>query len=80
LIVSIFREVYRTKSSLLCSLLPSPVTSSHLGPNIFLSTLLSDNIGDVSPFLFVYHHRHPDKQWRSDVLLCCLSRLFPTDF
>ena len=35
----IFGEEYRAQSSLLCSLLQSPVTSSLLGPNILLSTL-----------------------------------------
>jgi hypothetical protein len=33
----IFGEEYRAYSSLLCSLLHSPVTSSLLGPNILLS-------------------------------------------
>jgi hypothetical protein len=35
----IFGEEYRSWSFSLCSLLHSPVTSSVLGPNIFLSTL-----------------------------------------
>ena len=35
----IFGEEYRAQSSLLCSLLHSPVTSSLLGPSILLSTL-----------------------------------------
>ena len=42
-----FGELYRPWFSS-CSLLQSPVTSSHLGPNIFLSTLLS---GALSLFL-----------------------------
>jgi hypothetical protein len=33
---------YRSLNSLLCSFLHSPVTSSLLGPNIFLSTLFSN--------------------------------------
>jgi hypothetical protein len=40
----IFGDQYRSLSSSLCSLLHSPVTSSLLGPNIFLSTLFSQSI------------------------------------
>ena len=36
----IFGDEYTSLSSLLCSLLQSPVTSSLLGPNILLSTVL----------------------------------------
>ena len=39
-----FDEKYREWSSLLCSLLHSPVTSSVLGPNILLSTLFSKTL------------------------------------
>ena len=52
----IFGEQYRSKSSSLCSLLHSPVTSSLLGPNTFPSTLFSNQEGtrfgrlDISPF------------------------------
>ena len=38
----IFVEEYRPLSSSLCSLRYSPLTSSHLSPNIFLSTLFSN--------------------------------------
>ena len=38
-----FGELYRSWCSS-CSLLQSPVTSFHLGPNIFLSTLLLDTL------------------------------------
>ena len=38
---TILAEAYKSLSSSLCSFLLSPVTSSLLGPNIFLSTLLS---------------------------------------
>ena len=41
----IFGEEQKTSSSLLCSHLPSAVTSSLLGPNILLSTLFSKNLG-----------------------------------
>jgi hypothetical protein len=37
-------EEHRSQSSSLCSLLRSPVTSSHLGPNIPLSTLFSNTL------------------------------------
>ena len=40
----IFGEQYRAWSSLLCSLLHSPLTSSLLGPNILLSTLFSKTL------------------------------------
>jgi len=41
---TIFGEEYRSFSSSLCSFLHSPVTSSHLDPNIFLSTLFSNTL------------------------------------
>ena len=40
----IFDEQYRSSSSSVCSFLHSPVTSSPLGPSIFLSTLFSNNL------------------------------------
>jgi hypothetical protein len=40
----IFGEVCKWWSSFLCSLLQRPPTSSHLGPNIVLSTLFSDTL------------------------------------
>jgi hypothetical protein len=39
-------EEYKLRSSSICSFLHSPVTSSLLGPNILLSTLISLNIRD----------------------------------
>ena len=47
-----FGEEYRSLSSSLCSLLHSPVTSSLLGPNIFLSTLFA-NTFRLSACLYV---------------------------
>jgi hypothetical protein len=40
----IFGEAHKLWSSSLCSHLQPPATSSLLGPNILLSTLLSDTI------------------------------------
>jgi hypothetical protein len=37
-------EEYRLQSSLLCSLLYSPVTKSILGPNIFFSTVATNTV------------------------------------
>ena len=48
----IFGQQYRSLSSSLCSLLHSPVTSSLLGPNIILSTLVSNTLS-LHPFLNV---------------------------
>jgi hypothetical protein len=53
----IFREEYKLWSSSLCSFLKCPVTSSHFGPNIFISTLFS-NTFSLRPSLNVR-----DKFW-----------------
>jgi len=42
--LTIFGEEYRELSSSLCSFLHSPVTSSLIGPNILLSTLVSKHL------------------------------------
>ena len=44
IIRTIWGEEYRSLSSSLCSFLYSPVTSSLLGPNILLNTLLSNTL------------------------------------
>jgi hypothetical protein len=44
LITEMIFDEYRTQSSLLCSLLHSPVTSSLLRPNILLSTLVAKTL------------------------------------
>ena len=41
---NVLGEEYRSSSSSLCSFLHSPVTSSHLGPNILLNTLFSNTL------------------------------------
>jgi hypothetical protein len=40
----IVREAYKLRSSSLCSLLQPPATSSHLSPNILISTMFTDNL------------------------------------
>ena len=45
---------YRSQSSSLCSLLYSPVTSSRLCPNIFLSTLISNTLILCSSLKLIY--------------------------
>jgi len=46
--VTVFGKQYRSLNSSLCSVLPSPVTSSLLRPNIFLSTLIQRSSLNVS--------------------------------
>jgi len=46
----ILGDEYRSLSSSLCSFLHSPVTSSLLGPNIFLNTLFSNTLSLRSSF------------------------------
>jgi hypothetical protein len=56
-----FGEAYRSLSSSLSNLLYSPLTSSLLGPNIFLSTLFA-NILRLGPCLYVEDQvSHPYK-------------------
>jgi len=45
----IFYEEYRSKSSSLCSLLHSPVSSSLLGSNVFLRTLFTNPLSLCPP-------------------------------
>jgi hypothetical protein len=44
IILIILGEEYKSRSSLLCNFLYSPVTSYLFGPNIFLSTLFSNTL------------------------------------
>ena len=54
-------EEYKSFSSSLCNLLHSPVTSSLLGPNIFLNTLFSNTLSFVSPCSVNDQVSHPYK-------------------
>jgi len=55
-------EEYRSLSSLLCSLFHSPVTSSLLGSNIFLSTLFSNTLSPPSSLNTRDQVSHSDKK------------------
>jgi hypothetical protein len=57
----IFGDEYRSLSSSLCSLLHSPVTPSLLGPNIPLSTLLSNTLSLCSSLSVTDQVSHPYK-------------------
>ena len=58
---TILGEEYRSLSSSLCNLLHSPVTSSLLGPNIFLSTLFSNTLSRRSSLSVSDQVSHPCK-------------------
>ena len=58
----IFCEQYRSLSSSLCSFLHSPVTSSHLGPIILLSTLFSNTLNLYSSLNVTDQVSHPYKK------------------
>ena len=76
LITRIFGEEYRSLSSSLCSLPHSPVTTSLLGPNIFLSTLFSNNLSLGSSFNVSdeVSNPHKTKQNRSTLFSNILYR------
>ena len=57
----ILRKEYRSLSSILCSVLHSPVTSSLLGPNILLSTLFSNALSQRSSLNVSDQVLHPYK-------------------
>ena len=58
---TILGEEYKSFRSSLCSLVHSPVTSSLLGPNIFLNTLFSNNLSFLSYRSVNDHVSHPYK-------------------
>jgi len=59
----ILGEEYRSLSSSLCSFLNFPVTSSLLGPNILLSTLISDTLSLRSSLNVSDQVSHRYKHW-----------------
>ena len=73
---TILVEVYRLLSSTLCSFLHSLVTSSLLGPNIFLSTLFSNTLSLPSSFNVSDQVSHQYKTKGKIVVLCILIFIF----
>jgi len=59
---TILGEDYRSFSSSLCNLLHSPVTSSHLGPNILLNTMFSNTFSFLSSRIVNDQVSHPYKK------------------
>jgi len=70
-----FGEQYRSRSSS-CSLLQFPVTSSHLGPNIFLSTLFSDTLSLCFSFCVWDQVSHPCQTTGNITILHILMCIF----
>jgi len=62
-------EQYRSLSSSLFSFLHSPVTSSLLGPNILLNTLLSNTLSLRSSLNVSDHVQHSDKTTCENIVL-----------
>ena len=58
---TILGEEYKSFSSSLCNLLHSPVTSSLLGPNILLNTMLSNTLIFLSSRSVIDQVSHPNK-------------------
>jgi hypothetical protein len=73
---TIFGDEYRSLSSSLCSLLHSPVASSLLGPNILLSTLLSNTLSLCSYLSVRYQVSHPYKTTGKIIVLYLLNFVF----
>ena len=72
----IFGEEYRPKSSSLCSLLHSSVTSSLLGPNILLSALFSTTLCLCSSVNVSDQVPHPYKMTGKTIVLHILVFIF----
>jgi hypothetical protein len=71
-----FGVEYRAQSSSLCSLLHSPVTSSLLGPNILLSTLISKTLSLRYSLNVTDHISHPYKTTGKMIVLHILTFAF----
>ena len=69
---TILGEEYKSLSSLLCSLLHSPVTSSLLGPNILLNTIFSNTISFLSSLNVSDQASHPYKTTGKIIVLYIL--------
>ena len=67
-----FGEEDRSLSSLLCTFLHSPITSSFLGPNILLSTLFSNTLSLRSSLSVSDQVSHPYKTAGKIIVLCIL--------
>jgi hypothetical protein len=63
----ILAEGNKLWSSSLCSFLQSPVTSSLLDPNIFLSPLFSNTLSVCSSLNFRDQVSHPHKTWQHGI-------------
>ena len=68
----ILLEEYKSYSCSLCSLLHSPVTSSLLGPNILLNTMLSNTLSFLSSLNVSDQVSHPYKTTDKIIVLCIL--------
>ena len=66
----IFGELYRSLNSTLCSFLHSLITSSLLGPNILLNTLISNILTLRSSVNVSDQASHPFKTTGKIVVLC----------
>ena len=71
----IFGEGYRYLSSSLFSFLHAPVTSSHLGPNILLSTLFPNTLSLRSSLNVSDHVSHPYKTTSKIIILVNTRRI-----
>jgi phosphate starvation-inducible membrane PsiE len=68
-------EVYRSLSSSLCNFLHSPLTSSLLGPNIFLNTLFSNTLSLCSSLNVSDQVSHPYKTMGKIIVLYILMMM-----
>ena len=73
---TIFGEQYKSLSSSLCSFLHSPVISSFLGPNILLSTVLSNTLSLRSSLSVSDQVSHPYKSTGKIIVLYVLMSCY----